>query len=305
MAGDFFANILTFDSKIVRTLLPLFFIPGTLTKEYLEGKRNLYYTPARLFLVSMTIAFIFLNFFVSKIFSTNEDLETNLELRLQIREDSLQKVLYATFPDSIDQQKITTIFQDSIVEDKGDDRIFFSLNGDTAAIGITEKDMFLLSEEELIEKYKITSFWQKQLVCQMAKSIKSPQGFQLYLIGHLSWFVLLSIPLIGLILKLLYIRSKRTYVEHSVFVLHFHTFVFVMCSFLLAWLLWQEDDYDMNNAILLTVFICILYFIISLKRVYAQSVFKTLFKIFLFSIGYFFVILIAFILFMGWSFLVY
>lgn len=286
-------------------MLPLFFIPGQLTKEYLEGKRVLYYTPMRLFLFSMTAAFIFLNFWVGKIYNSEEDLKTNIELRLKIKEDSIQKVLYATFPDSIDQEKITAIFHDSILKDEDEERIFFSFGGDSINNGITENDMFLLSGDELIEKYKITSFWQEQFVRQMAKSIKSPQDFQIFIIGNLSWLVLFSIPLIGLIFKLLYIRRRRTYVEHSVFVLHLHTFIFVMCSFLFAWLLWQEDDYDMTNAVLFIVFSCLLYFFISLKKVYQQGIFKTLLKIFLFSIGYFVVILIAFVLFMGLSFLIY
>lgn len=305
LAGEFFSNILTFDSKVFRTLFPLFFIPGKLTKEYLEGKRNLYYTPIRLFLFSMTFAFIFLNYWVVKVFSSNEDLETNVELRLQIKEDSLQKVLYQVFPDSISQQKIALVFQDSVIEinKNEENKIFFSLGSD--GTNITENDMFLLSGEELIKKYKIESFWEQIFIQQLAKFTKTPQGFQFYIVSHLSWLVLSSIPFIGLLLKLLYIRQKRTYVEHSVFVLHWHTFIFAVSFFLFAWLLWQDKNYDTSSAFALLLLVVTIYFVFSLKKVYGQGTSKTLIKTILFSIGYLFIIIITFAVFTGMSFLIY
>jgi len=64
MAGEFLFNLWNFDTKAWRTLPLLLFRPGTLTRDYVYGKRARYISPLAAFLVS-----IFLMFFA---FSTVE-----------------------------------------------------------------------------------------------------------------------------------------------------------------------------------------------------------------------------------------
>lgn len=47
---DFIDTYLSFDSKLFVTMRPLMFQPGTLTKEYLDGKRSKFVPPIRLFI---------------------------------------------------------------------------------------------------------------------------------------------------------------------------------------------------------------------------------------------------------------
>jgi len=47
---DFIDTYLSFDSKLFMTVTPLIFGPGTLTKEYLDGKRVKFVPPIRLFI---------------------------------------------------------------------------------------------------------------------------------------------------------------------------------------------------------------------------------------------------------------
>jgi hypothetical protein len=53
---------LAFDGKLWKTLFPLLFRPGFLTRAYLAGKRKRYIGPARLFLISSLILFAVLRF---------------------------------------------------------------------------------------------------------------------------------------------------------------------------------------------------------------------------------------------------
>ena len=55
--GDFFDTVLNIDSRVLRTLWPLFTKPGYLTLEYLAGRRVRYVTPMRLYLFLSIIAF--------------------------------------------------------------------------------------------------------------------------------------------------------------------------------------------------------------------------------------------------------
>ena len=52
--GDYF----TFDSKIIRSLMPLLFKPGKLTQEYLLGRRARYIPPLRMFIFLSVIFFL-------------------------------------------------------------------------------------------------------------------------------------------------------------------------------------------------------------------------------------------------------
>ena len=52
--GDYF----TFDSKIIRSLVPLLFSPGKLTQEYLVGRRARYIPPLRMFIFLSVIFFL-------------------------------------------------------------------------------------------------------------------------------------------------------------------------------------------------------------------------------------------------------
>ncbi|MFQ6610684.1 MAG: DUF3667 domain-containing protein [Fidelibacterota bacterium] len=56
--SDFSGDYLTFDSKIFRSLKPLIFKPGFLTREYTEGRRNTYILPFRLYIFVTFIFFL-------------------------------------------------------------------------------------------------------------------------------------------------------------------------------------------------------------------------------------------------------
>jgi Protein of unknown function (DUF3667) len=54
---DFFDTVLNLDSRVFRSLAPLYFRPGFLTVEYFAGRRVRYVTPFRLFFFLCVIAF--------------------------------------------------------------------------------------------------------------------------------------------------------------------------------------------------------------------------------------------------------
>jgi hypothetical protein len=59
LLGDLFKDLTEFDSRIWRTLKPLAFSPGTLTVEFLRGRRTHYSPPFRMYLV-LSVAFFLL-----------------------------------------------------------------------------------------------------------------------------------------------------------------------------------------------------------------------------------------------------
>lgn len=57
LASDFFENVLNLDTKLLRTIRPLLFKPGRLTREYLAGRRAPYVRPLKLYLLAALLSF--------------------------------------------------------------------------------------------------------------------------------------------------------------------------------------------------------------------------------------------------------
>ena len=96
------------------------------------------------------------------------------------------------------------------------------------AAKVSRKDFESLSPSEIVKKLEIhglASIYFRQKI----KLLKNPSSLADYIIQNLAWIYLFYIPIIAIILKLLYVRRKRYYIEHLVFSLayaysfyHFH-----------------------------------------------------------------------------------
>jgi len=103
------------------------------------------------------------------------------------------------------------------------------------------------------------------------------------------------LPIVALLFKFWYLFARKYYVEHLIFALHNHSFLFVML--LIAMLLnalagWLEpaEEGRIHQAVLaanIAIAIWIpLYFLVSLKRVYQQGWGMTLSKYCVIGISY-------------------
>ena len=97
-------------------------------------------------------------------------------------------------------------------------------------------------------------------------------------------------PIFALLLRLLYIRRGTLYVQHVVHTLHLHAVSLVLLSIIAIINLFetikQGNDYAEAGVSILLV----TYFLFSFRRVYQQGWTKTIGKVLLISVIYFFVI---------------
>ncbi len=98
--------------------------------------------------------------------------------------------------------------------------------------------------------------------------------------------VLVLMPVLALVLKLLYLRRDKYYVEHLVFLFHYHAAVFV-CLTLYVLLLKHLPSLLVIGVPLA----CTLYLLLAMKYYYQQSWLKTLGKYMAFLFTYLFVLL--------------
>ncbi|QHV95149.1 DUF3667 domain-containing protein [Spirosoma endbachense] len=105
---------------------------------------------------------------------------------------------------------------------------------------------------------------------------------------NLSVVMFVLMPFVAVLLLLIYFRRGRYYYEHLIFSVHIHTVLFLIFSVVLL------STYYVNPTVTTsilgwTLWVCWLYFLLSLKRVYQQSWGKTILKFLLLSVMYWFV----------------
>ena len=292
---DFFGDYFTFDSKLFRSLKPLFFQPGRMTKEYLNGKRVRFIPPFRIFIFLSIIFLLILSYdpAITKFQTTN----TTAGSDFSFTEDSIS-VYEAN--DSLSKKERLEIFRDTTL-----------LKGGKVAFTI-DRSYSVKEMERLAAKYPPhivadslaegdTKF--ERLVIRQTVKIYKSEGRDLikFIIGNGTLILLILIPIFALILKLLYIRRKEFFASHFVFSLHFHSFGLI----LLILLQLLNIIFGIYPGWILFILLPV-YLLFALKKVYNQGWGKIIFKEILLGITYVVIVLpIVFLTTLFVSFLVF
>lgn len=223
------------DAKLPRTLKALFFKPGLLTTEYMAGRIARYIPPFRLYLLASVLFFVLLSF-------------------LSGRSDWAEQAAREIGND-------TSAAAQASRPAGGDLNVGVSVRGerwlDSVAIDIPWQwlDQKVEANLEALGKLPpnvaLRTVW-NAIVEEMAKVM----------------FVLL--PVYALLLKLIYIRRRRYYIEHFIFALHIHAFAFALFT---TMLFYRNDWFVLALAIIVAV-----YTLLAMKRVYGQGPIKTFMK---------------------------
>lgn len=298
--SDFFEAVFNLDNRLFRTLgnLP---VPGQLTIKYLAGRQQPFFRPLRLFFVATVLmlsafAIVVADRMGEEIDQDIADARANayrsvFESELRTHLDSLPEALStAGGSDLIDT--IKTRFLSTEPDSVGID--FFEDGSmtisESAGTLIAEADFYALSAQEITDKYGITDWFERYQLKQILAISRSGSRAVPTIMGQLIWGVLLIVPLAALMLKLAYIRRRRTYVEHLVFTLHVHAFLFLFQALAALTFYWFESPIMWWVSIPVTI----VYFIVALKRTYQQGWLKTLLKVVLLYFGYCFILSTAF-----------
>ncbi len=284
LMAEFFGNLFNFDSKIWRTPLALF-KPGFLSTEFFKGKRARYTPPGRLLLVSLVIYFGVSSIITKNDssffqFSNGDNTERdslmanwNMLKYLENKEDTLKLKL----SNEIDSKVVTQVL------DTLKTNLYSKQFSDSIAlvnIKISNEDWEFLPPEEIFEKYEIEGFWKKLFISRLMKTQRTPEMLSKYIQSHLSWGVLASVPVLGLLLLMFYFRKKMFYTEHVVFVIHVLSFFFIVATLGL----FLENMFPLLDFFSLYFPIgSLVYLFFGMKQYYKQGYVKTGVKFLLFS----------------------
>jgi hypothetical protein len=226
-AGEAFESISHADSRVWRTLWYLLARPGFLTREFFAGRRVRYLPPFRLYLVISLIFFLLVSLpegtaividdtpTADRVENMNSAAEA-LEKQTGPGSDAL-KVAAAKIRQQAEKEKAALDSEDPVVTPDG-------LSSKNAMTDFC--DEFKNPDRTANENYaklhsvcaKITEDGGRELAQTVMHNI--PRAMFVFL------------PLLALAMKPLYWRPKRYYVEHLLFLVHNHAFVFLVLSIL-------------------------------------------------------------------------
>ena len=312
LISHFFQDITHFDGKFFSTLKYLVFRPGFLSGEYMIGRRANYLNPVRMYV--FTSALFFLIFFSINKFEDKsmQDTLTVSTLGKNLQEiAAMDSVAFDQFTGKINKEDgkpekpMTRVefnhYIDSVVSEDG--------------IRFSEKKYKSPQEYDSVQaKAAVKDGWlktklmQKQLEINKKYDNNQNKVFKAAFSGlmhKLPQMMFISLPLLALLLKLLYIRRKRFYfVSHGIFCIHLYIFSFIAILVIIALnRLHNSLHWGLISFLAgLLGFGVFFYMYKAMRNFYQQRRAKTILKFILLNILNIFVLVLIFSIFLLFSF---
>ncbi len=283
LVAEAFGDLFEFDSRLWRTIIPLLARPGRLTHDYLLGRRARYMPPFRSYLVLSVI------FFVVAFFDPRDDLGLLFE---PASEPTAEQVAEQKAEAERARQQILDELADSgIVVDDAEPADQAEPPGEPAAgeredglqLQVTSGDE-VIDEDCQVSDASVADFpdWLKarltperlQQVCERIVADKGAAFIDL-LLENIPVALIVLLPLMALVLKILYPLSRRYFVEHLLFFVHFHAFFFLMLTLeilfvrIATWV--RLPDVITTLTIVAASLYIPVYLYMAMRRVYGQG----------------------------------
>jgi len=284
LVSDAFGDLLELDSRLWQTLIPLMNRPGQLTHDYLQGRRARYMPPFRMYLV------LSLLFFVVAFFDPRQELGLFFEPETEQSSEAA-----VTDADEVRQQILEELAAEGLVsEDDDEEGGGFRLNFDDEDgndIELDEDCNVTSSDVEDLPGWLARRLTPERLkrICERTQ-IDGGQAFIDKLVDNIPAALIVLLPLMAFVLKALYPLSKRYYVEHLLFFVHFHAFFFLILSLQILFArlggLLSVPETPVTLILVVASFYIPVYLFISMRRVYGQGRIITFIKYIVLLIAY-------------------
>ena len=275
--ADTLEDQLSLNSAVPRTVKTLLLHPGLLTTEYVSGRVARYIPPMRLYLAASLLFFLVLSF------------TTGL---LGGRGAPPPLTVHAVAPAGLPAARVAREVAPPPAAAAGTARSAGATGARSgeAATRAAARDSSGAQGGISIDTTAGPSWLRTRLAAQQRRFARMPpRDVGRALIGGFMdaapKVVFLLLPLFALLLKLLYVRRRRLYVEHFVFALHLHAVAFLVFT---VFALLRNAWLNLGLATWLAV-----YGYMAMRRVYGQGWFRTTTKFLALGFAYFFVVAAA------------
>ena len=251
---DVLEDQFSLNSSLARTMKALFFKPGFLTTEYFSLRIARYVPPFRLYLIASLLFFLLLSFMAS---GSRIDVERSMA-------EARDSIVAAVARDSLNPSPADTTVRFNVGMGRGPSQgVRFGVSTDPTLENWAEKTEVNFGNETLNRAVKARLMELGEL--------PPDQAFRRLIRGAIEStpkVMFLVLPIYALLLKLLYVRRKRLYVEHFIFALHLHAFAFLLFFISLAL---RAVPY---SGLLVWLWLPV-YTLLAMKHVYGQGWLKT------------------------------
>lgn len=324
---EFLASLISYDSKLLKTLSALLLRPGKITNDFIKGKRVSYTNPFR-FLLSLSIIYFLLQSLTNdvsrfdrygagkskSIFDENNFMSFSGEDDAILDSLKLENSDANRFLSEIDSLNISEIVskRDSII--MTDPKEHFKKTEEHAFWErfIKKREIFnaVIQADDVYEFDEISPLYDIRSTNENKGSFKAAQSYLRFaqqpgsflssIISKLPFAVFFFLPVFTLFIWLTYIRKKYTYTEHLIFSFHNQSLLFILLiiSFLI------DAAFKVNSGWIFIIIFSI-YLFQAMRKFYEQGFFKTTVKYVLLNTIFFFLAIFATILLFAGSLFTY
>jgi hypothetical protein len=266
--------------------------PWHLTNEFLAGRRARYLHPLRLYLLISILFFLGVSQF-AKNANFHGGLHANREMSAEKRAKMEETLKNVNIPPAARTRMEKALQRDDAKkgasptpgaenkkdQDDDEDRPFVQFGSD---VKNTDSEFEKWLNSRLKEK--------------VGENGVNAQVLFIALVNNLPAMMLCAIPLFAFVLKILYIRKRIFYIDHLIYALHIHAFAYLGIMLIVATTMGLFRTIPPTLAgwivgLLWTTFAVQMF--LSIRRVYRQRWFFTIFKFFVGGFVYFIVLCMA------------
>jgi len=309
---DVLDSFLNWDSKFFATIGLLIVKPWRLTNEFLSGKRVRYLHPLRLYLLASILFFFAVNYgakglrlepgkiseknrtaIAAAVAEKRDEIEAEFDkenLSTEERKKAQDALDYLTKPSpaataAAEQQPSPTITPTASPFEPG-----------KRTYGAVDERPFLVFDADTKSSTPFERWLETRAKEKMGEHGTKMGLFIATLFSNLPYMMLCCIPLFAFVLKVLYIRRHIFYIDHLIYALHIHTFLYtgVMLIVLATMGLNRIAPPALAGWIIALLWILfVVQIFLSIRRVYRQGWFMSTLKFFVGSFVYLIVLFLA------------
>jgi hypothetical protein len=298
---DVLDSFLNWDSKFFATIGWLIVRPWHLTIEFLSGRRVRYLHPLRLYLLASILFFFAVSYWAKSVHLDPKHLsaEDRAEIASDLKDQDIPPQVRAKVEKAL---KIQSLAPKAVAktekETKGEETPHETQDNAEEKKQTKPQDQdygpFLKFDSKPSTPFE--KWVEDRAKEKIGEHGSKAQLFLITVISNLPYMMLCCIPLFAFVLKILYIRQGVFYIDHLVYALHIHSFAYVgvMLIGLITMGLNRVAPGQLAGWIigLLWLGFAVQIFL-SIRRVYRQGWFFSIFKFFVGGFVYLFVLCIA------------
>ena len=296
MLVDVLNEFLNWDSKFFATIALLIVKPWRLTNEFIAGRRVRYVHPLRLYLLASILFFFAVNYGVKGLHLEPGKLgpKDRAELEADLKKEDLPPAA---------REELQALLRESPPPPAPSPLTNAPTPPPAPGTGKQRREYGKIGERPFVvfdsDKKSSTPF--ERWIEARAKEKMGEHGtkmglFIATLFSNLPYMMLCCIPLFAFVLKILYIRRHIFYIDHLIYALHIHTFAYtaIMLIVLATIGLNRVIPGPIAGWIIALLWIAfVVQIFLSIRRVYRQGWFFTVFKFFLGGFVYLIVLVFA------------